>query len=65
VPDYLIGDQPNDIKQGLKDAYRGLLTRDFDHLLFAHGDPLVGGGKAALREFVESPVGHEDYGQVL
>jgi hypothetical protein len=65
VPDELIGDDPNGVKQGLKDAFRGLLTRDFDHLLFAHGDPLVGGGKAALREFVESPVGHEDYGQVL
>jgi hypothetical protein len=65
VPDELIGDRPNEVKQGLKDAFRGLLTRDFDHLLFAHGDPLVGGGAAALREFVESPVGHEDYGQAL
>jgi hypothetical protein len=65
VPDDLIGDDPNDVKQGLKDAFRGLLARDFDHLLFAHGEPLVGGGKAALRKFVESPVGHEDYGQVL
>jgi hypothetical protein len=53
VPDELIGDNANDIKHGLKDAFRGLLTRDFDHLLFAHGDPLVGGGKAALREFVK------------
>jgi hypothetical protein len=65
VPDELIGDDPNGVKRGLKDAFRGLLIRDFDHLLFAHGEPLVGGGKAALREFVESPVGHEDYGQVL
>jgi hypothetical protein len=65
VPDELIGDDPNGVKQGLKDAFRGLLTRDFAHLLFAHGDPLVGGGKAALREFTESPVGHEDYGQAL
>jgi hypothetical protein len=65
VPDELIGDRPNEVKQGLKDAFRGLLTRDFEHLLFAHGDPLVGGGKTALREFVESPVGHDDFGQVL
>ncbi len=65
VPDELIGGDPNSVKQGLKDAFRGLLTRDFDHLLFAHGDPLIGGGKAALREFTDSPVGHEDYGQVL
>jgi hypothetical protein len=65
VPDELIGDRPNEVKQGLKDAFRGLLTRDFDHLLFGHGEPLVGGGKAALREFVQSPVGHEDFGQVV
>ncbi|MDQ3850549.1 MAG: hypothetical protein M3296_08050 [Actinomycetota bacterium] len=65
VPDALIGDDPGPVKEGLKDAFRGLLTRDFDHLLFAHGDPLIGGGKAALRDFVERPVGHEDYGQVV
>jgi hypothetical protein len=39
-------------KDGLKEAFRGLLTRDFEHLLFAHGDPLIGGGKAALRDFL-------------
>jgi hypothetical protein len=65
VPDELIGDKATEVKEGLKDAFRGLLTRDFDHLLFAHGDPLIGGGKEALRKFVESPVGHEDFGQTL
>ena len=30
----------------------GLLERDFEHLLFAHGDPIVGNGKTALRAFV-------------
>jgi hypothetical protein len=63
--DDLLGDHPREVKQGLKDAYRGLLTREFDHLLFAHGDPLVGGGKAALTDFVNSPVGEEDFGQAL
>jgi len=29
---------------------------EFDHLLFAHGMPWLGGGKAALRAFVESEV---------
>lgn len=53
VPDNLLGDDPEGVKAGLTEALRGLLTRDFDHLLFAHGDPLVGGGKAALRDFVE------------
>jgi hypothetical protein len=52
VPDNLIGDDPEGVKQGLRDSYRTLLDLDFDGLLFAHGDPVVPGGKAALREFV-------------
>jgi hypothetical protein len=63
VPDDLLGAHPDRVKDGLKQAFLGLLTRDFDHLLFAHGEPLVGGGKAALRDFATSPVGHEDFGQ--
>lgn len=63
--DELLGDEPDEVKRGLKDAYRGLLTRDFEHLLFAHGDPLVGGGRAALTDFVNSPVGQEDFGQAV
>ncbi len=51
-PDSLLGDDPHHVKQGLKHAFGELLDRDFNHLLFAHGDPIVGGGKAALREFV-------------
>ena len=64
-PDELLGAHPDRVKNGLKQAYAGLLLRDFEHLLFAHGDPLVGHGKTALREFVNSPVGHEDFGQAL
>ncbi|MEA2410957.1 MAG: hypothetical protein QOC77_1518 [Thermoleophilaceae bacterium] len=52
VPDGLIGDDPESVKAALYDAYRGLLERDFDTLLFAHGEPLVGGGFSALKEFV-------------
>jgi hypothetical protein len=63
--DDLLGDDPKAVKEGLKQAFHGLLERDFDHLLFAHGEPLVGGGKAALRAFVTSPVGHEDLGQAI
>jgi hypothetical protein len=61
--DELLGDDPQAVKDGLKNAFRELLSRDFEHLLFAHGDPIVGGGKAALRAFVEDPVGHPDAGQ--
>jgi hypothetical protein len=52
-PDSLLGDDPEAVKAGLRDAFRALLDRDFDHLLLAHGDPVVGGGKAALRTFAE------------
>jgi len=52
VPDNLIGDDPEGIKAGLMEAFRGMLERDFEDLLFAHGDPLVGGGEAALRAFI-------------
>ncbi len=54
VPDSLIGDDPPAVKEALFAAYRGILSRDieFDTLLFAHGEPLVGGGREALKEFV-------------
>jgi hypothetical protein len=53
VPDGLM-DEPEKTRERLTSAYRGLLERDFDFdtLLFAHGEPLVGGGRAALKEFV-------------
>jgi glyoxylase-like metal-dependent hydrolase (beta-lactamase superfamily II) len=54
VPDSLIGDDPPKVKAALYDAYRGLLERDFDTLLFAHGEPLASGGYAALKEFVSA-----------
>ncbi len=52
VPEAYMGDDPEAIKRGLREAYRRLLDREFDHLLLAHGWPVIGGGKAALREFV-------------
>ncbi|WP_205697999.1 hypothetical protein [Conexibacter sp. SYSU D00693] len=61
-PDDLLGAHPDRVKAGLKDRLRGLLTREFDALLPAHGDPIASGGKAVLRDFVESPAGHEDFG---
>jgi hypothetical protein len=52
VPDYLM-DDPGRTKQGLRDAYRRLLELDFDLLLLAHGEPVVGAARDALRGFVE------------
>lgn len=54
VPDPLLGEEPEQIRQGLKLAYARLLDLDFDHLLFAHGDPWIGGGREALRRFAEA-----------
>lgn len=51
VPDQLLGDDPEGVKRGLKQAYSKLLERDFDSLLFAHGNPVIGDGNRALREF--------------
>lgn len=51
VPDRYLGDDPEGVKRALRESYSRLLDRDFDSLLFAHGDPIVSGGKAILREF--------------
>ena len=55
VSDRLIGDDPEGVKRKIKERVSALLDEDFDHLLFAHGDPIVGGGKQALREFAQRP----------
>jgi glyoxylase-like metal-dependent hydrolase (beta-lactamase superfamily II) len=54
VPDQLLGDDPEGVKRGLRASLRRLLDEDFDGLLFAHGEPVVSGGKGALAHFVES-----------
>jgi glyoxylase-like metal-dependent hydrolase (beta-lactamase superfamily II) len=41
-------------KSRLREAYRGVLDLDFDLLLPAHGKPLVGNAKDALRRFAEA-----------
>lgn len=52
--DSLLGEDPDGVKKGLRRAYAGLLDHDFDNLLFAHGEPLIGGGKEALRVFADA-----------
>jgi hypothetical protein len=53
VPDFLIGDEPEAVKRGLKAAYRRILAAGlpFQHLLLAHGSPWLGSGREALRAF--------------
>ena len=55
VPDYLM-DEPEQTRRRLCEAYRGLLDLDFDLLLLAHGDPVVGGASDALRTFLNDAV---------
>jgi hypothetical protein len=48
-------DDPEDTKAGLKEAYWRLASElEFDNLLTAHGPPLVGGAREALRDFAGS-----------
>jgi hypothetical protein len=54
VPDTLM-DEPEETKRGLLDAFARLLRElDFDHLLLAHGGPVIGDGRAQLQELVDS-----------
>jgi hypothetical protein len=52
VSDRLIGDDPERVKGEMYAALAKLLDLKFDNLLFAHGEPLIGGGHDALRDFV-------------
>lgn len=53
VGDELMGGYPEAVKAGLRERLGTLAEReDFDALLFAHGEPLTSGGRAALRAFV-------------
>jgi hypothetical protein len=52
-PDRLLGDDPEGVKRGLREAYRGVLDRDFDTLLFAHGEPIRGDAKEVLEAFCQ------------
>ncbi|HKJ25261.1 MAG TPA: hypothetical protein VKB65_10595 [Myxococcota bacterium] len=54
VPDFLIADDAAEverIQRGLREAYGRLCDLEWDTLLLAHGLPLVGDGREALRAF--------------
>jgi hypothetical protein len=56
VPDYLLGDDPQAIREGLRAAFRRLCDEvEFDALLLAHGEPMAHGGRSALRTFADAP----------
>ncbi len=53
VPDDYLGEDPEGVKRGLRQAFRQLLERPFRHLLFAHGLPWVDDGRKALQHFLD------------
>ena len=52
VPDEHLGDDPPALKRGIKASLARLLDHEFEHLLFAHGEPVVDGGRALLAGLV-------------
>lgn len=48
VPDSLMGDDPEEVKEGLRAAFTRLAELEVEHLLLAHGTPQIGGGRDAL-----------------
>jgi hypothetical protein len=51
-PDDLLGDDPDGVRRGLGQAFaRACDELEFDHLLLAHGEPVVGTGREELRRF--------------
>ncbi len=54
VPDYLMGDNSEDIKSRTKTRFLELCEEvDFEHLVFAHGTPIIGGARDILGRFCE------------
>jgi len=53
VPDSLIGEDAEGVKRKIRERCAALLDEDFEHLLFAHGEALIGGGPDALRSVAE------------
>jgi hypothetical protein len=60
--DDLLGNHPDRARKALKSAFEGMLARDWDALLFAHGVPIPKHAKAALRRFVEEPTEYPEFG---
>ena len=55
VPDKYIGADPERVKRGIKERLAAILAdQRFDHVLLAHGAPIVGGADEALRAFAGS-----------
>ena len=54
VPDSLMDDPPGTKRRLLASCARLLAELDFEHLLLAHGGPLIGDGRRQLQELLDS-----------
>lgn len=52
MPDELLGEDPEGVRAGLHRNLRRMCEEDFDTLLFAHAEPVVGEGRMRLGEFL-------------
>ena len=53
VPDSLLGDDPDGVKDGLRAAYGRLIENyDFENVLLSHGGPIIGDGREQMRAFI-------------
>ena len=54
VPEEHLGDDVDATKRAIRESYARIAAEaEFDNLLVAHGEPIVGGARDALREFAE------------
>ena len=54
VPDEYMGDDPEEVKRGLRASLSNVLRLDFDTLALGHGNPIAADAKASLARFVEA-----------
>jgi hypothetical protein len=52
MPDDLLGDDPGAVKSGLARNLRRMFEEDFDALVFAHAEPVLGGAREMLSDFL-------------
>jgi hypothetical protein len=52
MPDDRLGDDPDAVRAALSRNLQRMFEEDFDALLFAHAEPVLGGGRALLGDFL-------------
>ena len=54
VPEEHLGDDPDELKRAIRESYARIAHEvEFDNLLLAHGEPIIGGAREMMLEFAE------------